>query len=375
MKNAKIFLVGDKENSLVSMTETAFDKEDILQVLLENYPDLLPGEQIDPDNPCRWLLVARELGVPSETDEAGRWSLDHLFLDQDGVPTFVECKRALDTRLRREVVAQMLDYAANGTEYWTMDKLRQAATETVRQRGRSLDTEILDLIGESDESEIEAYWKRVEANLRAGKVRLLFVSDSIPKELRRLVEFLNEQMERTEVLAVEIKQFVGDKHKAIVPRVIGATETARSAKDVGETKPKTNQEDFLSKCTLEARPFFEHVLAEARKREQSLSWGKTGFSVGVTIPPDNRRSPIAIGYPPNRLEIWVSYYLERLQIPADVGKKVQKALLKLGVFQKTGKGVLVVKITSQNLIRIQEAYDFLLSQVDEIISSHIAEVV
>jgi len=46
-----------------------------------------------------------------------RWDLadgvlDHLLLDQDGIPTFVECKRASDTRIRREVVAQMLDYAA-----------------------------------------------------------------------------------------------------------------------------------------------------------------------------------------------------------------------------------------------------------------------
>ena len=39
----------------------------------------------------------------------------------------VECKRASDTRTRREVVAQMLDYAANGTQYWPIDRLRQAA--------------------------------------------------------------------------------------------------------------------------------------------------------------------------------------------------------------------------------------------------------
>jgi hypothetical protein len=42
------------------------------------------------------------------------WSLDHLVVDQDAVPTFVEVKRASDTPARREVVAQMLDYAANG---------------------------------------------------------------------------------------------------------------------------------------------------------------------------------------------------------------------------------------------------------------------
>ena len=106
MKNAKIFLVEGKRK-LTPMTETAYEREDDLQALLADYPDLLPGDQIDPENPRRWLLVARELGVPGSEEETGRWSLDHLFLDQDGTPTFVECKRAADTRARREVVAQI----------------------------------------------------------------------------------------------------------------------------------------------------------------------------------------------------------------------------------------------------------------------------
>jgi hypothetical protein len=33
--------------------------------------------------------------------------------DQNAVPTLVEVKRSSDTRIRREVVGQMLDYAAN----------------------------------------------------------------------------------------------------------------------------------------------------------------------------------------------------------------------------------------------------------------------
>jgi hypothetical protein len=41
------------------------------------------------------------------------------------VPTFVEVKRASDTRARREVVAQMLDYAANGSVFWIPGQLRR----------------------------------------------------------------------------------------------------------------------------------------------------------------------------------------------------------------------------------------------------------
>jgi hypothetical protein len=63
-------------------------------------------------DPRRFLLVRREAPVPDRENGGIRWSIDHLFLDQDAIPTLVEVKRSSDTRIRREVVGQMLDYAA-----------------------------------------------------------------------------------------------------------------------------------------------------------------------------------------------------------------------------------------------------------------------
>src|SRR5712692_1756730 len=60
---------------------------------------------------------------PSAEGGGGRWPVDHLFLDQDAIPTLVEVKRSSDTRIRREVVGQMLDYAANAVVYWPVDHL------------------------------------------------------------------------------------------------------------------------------------------------------------------------------------------------------------------------------------------------------------
>src|SRR5207244_2650223 len=112
-----VFLMQDS-GILVEMREASYDSEALLQELLATYPSLLAGDQINAEAPRRWLLVTREMAVPGEQDGAGRWSLDHLFLDQDGIPTLVEVKRSTDTRLRREVVGQMLDYAANAVVYW-----------------------------------------------------------------------------------------------------------------------------------------------------------------------------------------------------------------------------------------------------------------
>ena len=129
MSEAKIFLHQKEEDSLIELKETEWLRERDLQKFLVKYPDLLPGNQIDPDSPRNWFLVSREMSVPSEEGEKGWWSLDHLFLDQDGIPTFVECKQSSDTRARREVVAQMMDYAANASKYWSVERIRQVASE------------------------------------------------------------------------------------------------------------------------------------------------------------------------------------------------------------------------------------------------------
>jgi hypothetical protein len=112
-----VYLI-QQDGKLVEMGEEPYDSEDLLQTLLVEHPNLLAGDQIDNDEPRRWLLVGREVSLASEENAGGRWSVDHLFLDQDAIPTIVEVKRSTDTRIRRAVVGQMLDYAANAVVYW-----------------------------------------------------------------------------------------------------------------------------------------------------------------------------------------------------------------------------------------------------------------
>ena len=135
----RIFLIADG-GDLVELEQQEYSSEDQLQDLLARFPSLLPGDDFDPASPRRWLLVSREAGIPGESDGGDRWSLDHLFLDQDGVPTLVEVKRSSDTRLRREVVGQMLDYAANGVAHWPLEQLQalfNSSCEASGERSRS----------------------------------------------------------------------------------------------------------------------------------------------------------------------------------------------------------------------------------------------
>ncbi len=286
MSQSKIFLANQTKDSLVPMVETTYTQEEILQALVARYPDLLPGDQIDPDRPPRWLLVRREMGVADAVDTGDRWSLDHLFLDQYAIPTFVECKRSQDTRIRREVIAQMLEYAANGIVYWSIDKLRRSAAETATANGSTLDESIADLIEAEDETTIQEYWDNVESNLKAGIVRLLFVADSIPKELRRLVEFLNDKLQDVEVLAVEIKQFQGGGQEAWVPRVIGQSEAVRSKKNAGRKIPtqKLNWESFQSTIDESLIPFYERVMTKAQEEGHFIDWGIKYLIVRTALP-------------------------------------------------------------------------------------------
>lgn len=222
-----IFLIAGDGN-LVELSECAYDSEELLQELLARYPRLLGGDDLGSSSARAWLLVEREVGVPDNHEAPDRWSLDHLFLDQDAVPTLVEVKRSTDTRIRREVVGQMLDYAANAIVYWPVETIR--AKFEARCDREELDPQqvLVDTFGPDVDS--EAFWERAKTNLQAGKVRMLFVADVVPPELRRVVEFLNTQMDPAEVLALEVRQYAGGQLKTLVPRLIGQTAEAQQKK-------------------------------------------------------------------------------------------------------------------------------------------------
>ena len=249
-------------------------------------PDLLAGEQINVKEPRRWLLVTREMSVPAEEDGAGKWSLDHLFLDQDAIPTLIEVKRSTDTRIRRHVVGQMLDYAANAVAYWPVEEIRAKFEARCEQEQEDAEEVLAKLLGES--GNLEDYWQQVKTNLQAGRIRLVFLADAIPEELRRVVEFLNGQMDPAEVIAIEVKQFVGKGMKTLVPRVLGQTEAARTKKSVGTSSPKNWDEsafmaDVEKRAGTTAKNAAKQILDWISPLASEVHWGK-GAIDGSIVP-------------------------------------------------------------------------------------------
>ena len=254
------------DGSLVQMTEQAYDFEAVLQSLIAQHPDLLAGDQIDPERPRRWLLIDQEVGVPAVEGGGGYWSLDHLLLDQDGVPTLVEVKRSTDTRIRREVVGQMLDYAANSVAFIPAERIRSLLKARCAKDGLDPDQEVAALTGADD---VEDFWGQVAVNLEAGRIRLLLVADSISVELRRIIEFWNRHTDPVEVLGVEVRQFVGEDLTTLVPQVFGQTVEATEKKTRRGPAREWDEESFfeaLGERGTEAVDMARRIIDWARSR-------------------------------------------------------------------------------------------------------------
>ena len=119
--------------------------------------------------------------------------VDNLFVTPTGDLALVECKLWRNPEARRQVVAQIIDYASELTT-WNYESLESAI-----RRARPLDAststpvrslfEIVSTAGEMDEV---AFHDAVSRNLRRGRVLLLIVGDGIREGLETMTEFLQQ---------------------------------------------------------------------------------------------------------------------------------------------------------------------------------------
>jgi len=265
-----------EDGQLFKMTAESFHPQKGLQKLLEQYPSLLPGDQIDSAEPRKWLLIAPQILVPSEEYGKDRGSVDHLFLDQDAIPTLVSVKgNAADSW--HNLVGQSFDRATHASLYWSVETIRDQFESYWQDKGREPEQVLREFL--NIDADREPFWKQVKKNLEEGKIRLIFVSDEIPPELQKVVEFLNAQMDPAEILAVEIRQYVGKDTKILIPKVVGQTEEAQQKKS--STPRRGRQWDEVSFLhELEARSEYDagqvarRTLNWAKNKKLQILWGK-----------------------------------------------------------------------------------------------------
>ena len=277
------------------LTEEPFAEERILQELVAQHPELLSCEQMSPDVPRRWILINQEQGIPDTVGGGIRWSLDLLLIDQDAIPTLVEVKRSSNSEIRRKIVGQMLDYAAHAQHTLEVSNIRRDFEESRSRTGQDPNGVLAERLGEHNADE---FWQRVETNLRAANLRLLFVADGIPDELTREADFLNEQMHNVQVLAVEIKQCTGSAGRMWKTRVVDRA-SLPSPQGTPRQQTRINYDEFLSQMpSPEVEAAARRLLYVAWDHNADVSWDVNSVNIRANCLAFRQRQLVAWLYVP-----------------------------------------------------------------------------
>lgn len=263
----KIYL---QKDSLVSpLKEEVFEKELVLQELLEKHPHLLPAEEII-GNPT-FVIVQRELPISVGF-------IDLLLIDQMMVPTVVETK-VNNPEIRRKIIGQGYEYLTSLAYELTG---KQIINYTKSYWKDDYQQEIKDKLGVDSLSE-----KEIDKNLKKPRLRLIFAADFIPRELRKFVEFINNASRGIDVYAVQIERFLLDDKRIISVSTWGPTESV--VHDKSASFGLLSREEFINKINksetlspIEKDLYINRVneiLNTAEQQGLSIGWGTKSFRI------------------------------------------------------------------------------------------------
>ena len=212
-----------------------------MQELLFKHPGLIPIDEIEPA--FRGLIpIAREL-------RTSRGALDLFFINSKGYITLVETKLWSNPEARRQVVAQIIDYATEISR-WSYSELVSAIRNTS-------DSKVLDPLTNAaraaagEEFNEAEFTDTVSRNLARGRFLLLIVGDGIREGLESMVEFLQRTPQLGFTLGlVELALFkLGEDTKDgffVQPRVLARTrEVTRAIVEV-----RSNVPNVTVTCTI-----------------------------------------------------------------------------------------------------------------------------
>ena len=195
-----------------------FAYEDVLQRNIAELPTLLPLGTVS-DEPVDHLTIGAEW-------PAGGGRADIVLIGSDGILTIVETKLSRNPEARREVVAQLLEYAAYLSE-WTIYEVQQRAEQFFKSdrcldkyHDKPFDEVLTDFLEDSDES-VEVFKGKVEQNLRQGRIRLIVAVDEVGEQAQKIVTFVNAYSS-FDIYLLQIAEYEDhDKRRVFVPSLYG----------------------------------------------------------------------------------------------------------------------------------------------------------
>jgi len=295
-----------------------------LQSLLDTgSAELIPP---DPSLDEAHVVFARE--VPTDSGP-----IDLIGIGSSRSVTIMECKLARNHQIKREVVGQVLDYAASlwGTDLPSLSDAFKARSgtdpfEAIRKE-----------FGEDAESFDEgACRSEVDRRLREGDFRLLVAVDRIDPELRRIIQYVNSRGGSGQGLRlvavefpryrVELPGYQQGSVQVLVPEAYG-DELAAPKTSTARTTRNWTVEDYFAALAVDSpfRPLVQRLLDWAADRRLTIRMGH-----GQTPSPSWRLDALGVDYPLFAVDIggrlWLSLGNLRNRLGAD-GEGVVRTLI------------------------------------------------
>ncbi len=129
---SSVFVI-DAQGGLNPLDPVPFEKERQLDAYIETHPRLLATALSTDEVELRFVLLERQAAIDdSDAGKFGRWAADAIFLDQMGTLTIVEDKLSHNPEIRRKIVGQMIEYAANLLDTFTVDGVRERLAQSYK---------------------------------------------------------------------------------------------------------------------------------------------------------------------------------------------------------------------------------------------------
>jgi len=267
----KILMRDDKNKKWEPVESNAYGAETELQELLATSPDVISMDEIRPGaGPL--VAAVREFYLPVG-------AIDILAFTARGDIAIIECKLAKNTQAKREVIGQILDYAAHvwDMSYEELDQSIQNMTN------RSL----ADLVHEQSndpEWDEEEFRANVNLALDRGNFILTIAVNEINEELNRIVRYVNSAGSPAfSFAALEMRRFQKSKTEMLVPHVFGPAHTPSKPASKSQRWNEESLFDALRAREPLSEPVARQILGWARSRHLRITWGQ-GSLYGSFVP-------------------------------------------------------------------------------------------
>ncbi len=317
--------------------------EHYLQDALNKSPDLLPIEEIDP-------AFGPLASLGREID-----NIDNLFISPTGKITLVETKLWRNPEATREVVAQVIDYAARLSQwsYANFEAALKTAMSPAPVGAGSLYAYVAKKFPKAVLPE-EQFIDEVQKNLRAARFLLLVVGDGIRENLESMLGHLHRQPQMLFTFClVEMQIFENPdlfEGRLLLPVVVAkTTEVVRAVvrvhttgqaevsvaieeepdKTQGARRRTLSEDEFFQGIQDETtKQVYRRILAFASEVGAEPAWKGGSVSIQLPDPRGSQQNLMLIKLTQDGLiyPAWLAGQLEKVSLDKNIAYDYVKAL-------------------------------------------------